>query len=120
MEVYNRRAVLTEIENNPELRDGYESNLVLLLKVLAKGAATLATGGLVIPAYYLFKWLMSMEQTLEFVKFPTLPEITQFKRKPLKDPTLDVTITLREADEIQKTGCLFCDARNHGLFFRNW
>jgi len=117
MEIFNKRAMLSEIEENQELRDGYQTNLKLLLKTLATTGATLATGGLAIPAYYLYKWLTESKQSYQYVKWPSEPEVRVEKRHPkeLKDTTITLAIPEQEEEEVSADNpCMLCGLRASG------
>lgn len=125
LEIYKRKNVLEEIENNTELATGYTTNLVRLIATVAKVGLTIATGGLSVPIYFLLKWLMAARPDYEFVKYVEEPKArivkpvwSPFKKKPLKT-SFEMVMPTVAIEKAQPTGCFLCDLRNAGLFSRD-
>lgn len=73
MYVYQKSNVVHLIESSKDANEYYERNITKWAKQIAKVGLVIATGGLAIPAYFLYRWLMEKNVTVEFVKF--LPEV---------------------------------------------
>jgi hypothetical protein len=122
MEVYQRQDTLRQIQENEDLAKGYQTNAERIIKMLAKAFITIASGGLAVPAYYIYKWLMDSRPDYVFVKFPNEPEIIKIKGKgkglsggsaPLLGG-LQVVIPHKKLQE--KSACYICQLHNEGTF----
>jgi len=84
MEIIKRQEVITNIENDPNLLEAYESNIKKFLKDMGKTVLTVMTGGLCIPLAFLYKWMISTYSKIEFVKYPVDPEPKIFPARQRK------------------------------------
>nr|AZF86092.1 polyprotein [Sclerotium rolfsii beny-like virus 1] len=118
MEAYNRHAVIDIIENDPEMKASYETHLVTFLKKAARFGLTLATGGLAVPAYFLFRWLWQQDRQIEFVKYPAPPKVIREVGKPVEnfeERPIRVILPVTE-EKVAVSGCQFCDMQAAGYF----
>jgi hypothetical protein len=124
MDVFRARDVLSMIEENEELRTGWTSNAAHWAKVIGKTLAVVATGGLAVPIYYLFRWLMEKRAGIEYIRFKAEPEerVLPALRKPeasaMSGRPFQITMPHTE-NNISTIKCELCRLYAMGLFSRD-
>jgi len=119
MESYRQKNLMDAMNDDKESLTQYEMNILRVAKLLAKGVAIFSTGGLVIPAYYLFRWLVTTNYEFAFVEYFSEPKArVEVKKKLLVSRPGDIPIELRLPTEKKKapTGCVMCDLQQAGAF----
>nr|AQM49930.1 replicase [Agaricus bisporus virus 8] len=124
MEAYNRHQILEAIQTDESLAFARQCKGDGFLKTLAKFGLGLATGGLSIPALWLFNWLMSQEKTVEFVRYPKPIKVNRVfgTGKKFTPATLveDVEMVLPvSTPKLVASGCFICDMYQQGYFSRD-
>jgi hypothetical protein len=119
-EAYRLRSLMDLLDGNKEVLAAYETNAAKLVKLLAKGAITIATGGLAIPVFHIFMWLIKTESMIDFVRYHKEPKIWRedsLRVRPEKSPgDAGFEMHLPTQKRTTPTGCLLCDAQASGMF----
>lgn len=120
METYSRRNLMDQMDNNKESLTNYETNIARLLKYLTVGVASMLSGGIVVPLYHIFRWMVETHAPMNFVTYPGEPplkterKIRRSNAIPPRDQRLHVRLPTEK--KLAPTGCVMCDLQRSGTF----
>nr|WMI40035.1 MAG: RNA-dependent RNA polymerase [Rhizoctonia cerealis beny-like virus] len=123
METFKQHSIISTIENDPDLKKGYETNLEQIVRQIAKTGLAIVTGGLAIPFFFIARYLLSITSTYDYVLYPVPVEsITQKAVNSGAEPRLPqgpfefVVPPLKNQFEAR---CDICEFQKAGFFSEN-
>jgi len=120
MEAARCHNVLEAIENNQKLKDTYKMNITKIMERVAKSVVVAATLGLAVPAWMLFKWLVTSTPDLVFVEYVESPPRRIERTKPIgtTGDLLDFPINMVVPNKTlgKKNPCMLCSMAECGKF----
>lgn len=121
METMRRSELLSAIEQDEKLKHSYESNMKKVGKITGAVLASIISGGLAIPLWFLAKWLVTTHPKIEFVSYPAPPKMITIPakrrrvtpRQILEKPS---TLVLPHKQIHTNLSCYLCQMQQSGAF----
>jgi hypothetical protein len=123
MEACHVHSVLEKIEANDDLKDIYEKNITTFIKNVGKMVVGIATAGLVVPGWMLFKWLITHNQTITFVEYVNEAPRKVITSKPIGNPKQilenKIPIVFPHKSTQKPLDCQICHLASKGIFSKD-